>query len=260
MRWWRVVLSLVLALTSPAAWGAACESKIAVTKPRPPIQLAAAPVEGSVGLTFLGHASFLIESPRGVRIVTDYNDYIRAPMTPDVITMNLAHSTHHSARPDPAIKLVLRGWDEGGGVAQYDTAFGDVRIRSIPTNIRDFGATRRAGNSIFVFEIEGVCIVHLGHLHHTLTPQHLSELGKVDVLLAPVDGTYTMGHEEMVETVNDIRPSLLIPMHYFGSYVLEAFLARLGGTWPVRRLQVSFVELSRATLPDPAEVLVLPGQ
>jgi L-ascorbate metabolism protein UlaG (beta-lactamase superfamily) len=259
MRWRRVVLGLAYALLGPTpAWAAACDTTVA--GPKPPIHLAAAPAKGSVNLTFLGHASFLIESPQGVTVVTDYNDYLRPPFTPDVVTMNLAHSTHHSDHPDPGIKLVLRGWDPGGGVEQYDTAYGDVRIRSIPTNIRDLGGTRRAGNSIFIFEVENVCIVHLGHLHHTLTPQHLANLGKVDVLLAPVDGTWTMSHEEMIETVNDIRPSMLIPMHYFGSYVLETFLGKLGPKWPARHNEGSSILLTKASLPEPPEVVVLPGR
>ena len=259
MRWMRVVLGLAFTLAgAAAAWGAACDTKVA--RAEPPLQLTAASAKGSVNLTFLGHASFLIESPQGVSVVTDYNDYLRPPFTPDIATMNLAHSTHYSSHPDPGIKLLLRGWDPEGGVAQYDTAFGDVRIRSIPTNIRELGGTHLAGNSIFVFEIENVCIVHLGHLHHTLTPQHLADLGKVDVLLAPVDGTWTMGQDEMAETVNAIRPAILVPMHYFGPVVLDSFLEKLGPQWPVRRSETNEIVLTKASLPEPPEVVVLPGR
>ena len=59
---------------------------------------------------FLGHATFLIESPQLVRIATDYNDYVRPPVLPDIVTMNHAHDTHYTDHPDPAIKHVLRGW------------------------------------------------------------------------------------------------------------------------------------------------------
>ena len=62
-----------------------------------------------VRLTFVGHATFLIESPQLVRIATDYNDYVRPPILPDIITMNHAHDTHYTDHPDPAIKYVLRG-------------------------------------------------------------------------------------------------------------------------------------------------------
>jgi len=63
-----------------------------------------------VRITFVGHATFLIESPQLVRIATDYNDYVRPPLLPDIITMNHAHDTHYTDFPDPAIKHVLRGW------------------------------------------------------------------------------------------------------------------------------------------------------
>src|SRR5919112_31250 len=146
MRWRRVVLGLAFALLGPTiAWAAACDTTVA--GPKPPIHLAAAAAKGSVNLTFLGHASFLIESPQGVTVVTDYNDYLRAPFAPDIATMNLAHSTHYSENPEKGIRYLLRGWDERGGVAQHELTYKDVRVTSIPTNIRDFGGgTRRAGN------------------------------------------------------------------------------------------------------------------
>jgi L-ascorbate metabolism protein UlaG (beta-lactamase superfamily) len=213
---------------------------------------------GQVDLTFLGHASFLIETPKGVSAVTDYNGYMRPPFTPDIVTMNVAHSTHYTDAPDPAIPFVLRGWDPDGGVAMHDMTLRDMRVRNIPTNIRDFGGTRYAANSMFIFDIEGLCIVHTGHLHHTLTPQHLADLGQVDVLLAAVDGTWTLGHDDLVQVVKDIHPPLLIPMHYFNERVLEHFLAKLDG-YTVRRSRVASIALSRDTLPQSPEALILPG-
>ena len=61
-------------------------------------------------LTYVGHSTFLIESPQLVRIATDYNDYVKPPMIPDIVTMNHAHSTHYTDSPEPDIKHVLRGW------------------------------------------------------------------------------------------------------------------------------------------------------
>src|SRR5882762_10242103 len=78
--WFLVVLCVVL----PAQ--AACIGAVAEGGAK--LRLVAAKPEGAVGITFLGHASFLLESPSGVRIVTDYNDLIRAPMVPDIVTMN----------------------------------------------------------------------------------------------------------------------------------------------------------------------------
>ena len=255
------VLVLALAVLAVATSArAACTGPVAALPLMKASYRPAALAPGVVSLTFLGHASFLIETPEGVAAVTDYNGYNRPPFTPDIVTMNVAHSSHYTDIIEPGIKLVLRGWDPGGGVARHDVTFKDVRVRNIPTNIRDFGErTRMAGNSIFIFDIAGICIVHLGHLHHTLTPTHLADLGKVDVLLVPVDGTWTMSHEDMAQTLRDIRPSLVIPMHYFGRHVLETFVARVRGDWPVKESRVATVTVSRDTLPESPEILILAG-
>ncbi len=213
-----------------------------------------------VRLTFVGHATFLIESPQGVRIATDYNDYIRPPVIPDIATMNHAHPSHYTDHPDPAIKYVLRGWAGGEKPARIDMQYKDVRVRNVPTNIRTFdGGTERHGNSIFIFEIANLCIAHLGHLHHTLTQQQLSEIGKIDVVLVPVDGSYTLDLDGMVEVLHALKAPLMIPMHYFSRDTLDRFLDRVGREWAVEIAPVPTLVVSRTTLPTKPKVLVLPG-
>ena len=76
-----------------------------------PASLQVAALKGDeVRISYVGHATFLIESPQGVKIATDYNDYVKPRVIPDIATMNHAHSTHYTDNPDPAIKHVLRGW------------------------------------------------------------------------------------------------------------------------------------------------------
>lgn len=224
----------------------------------------AALARDEVRLTFVGHATFLIESPGGVRIATDYNDYVRPRVVPDIATMNHAHTTHYTLNPDPAIKHVLHGWsDDFEKPARIDIHFGDVHVRNVPTNIRRWGGdtTERHGNSIFIFEIGSLCVAHLGHLHHTLTPQQLAEIGRVDVVLVPVDGSYTLDLDGMVEVLQGLKAPLMIPMHFFSSYTLNNFLARLGTlNWSVERAELPTVVVSRATLPPSPKVLVLPGR
>lgn len=217
------------------------------------------PPRGSVELTFLGHATFLVRTPGGVTAVTDYNDYVRAPFTPDIATMNLAHDTHYSRSPEPGIRHLLPGWKEGG-VIEHNLVHGDLRVFSVPTNIRDWGsgATRYAGNSIFVFEAEGLCIAHLSHLHHTLTEQHLRQLGPIDVLLVPIDGLYTMPQPRALEIIEQIKPKVVVPMHYFSTTTIDQFLQLTGERWKVRRSETPTVLFARATLPD-REILILPG-
>jgi L-ascorbate metabolism protein UlaG (beta-lactamase superfamily) len=227
---------------------------------RPALVTRAALRHDEVGLTFVGHSTFLIETPEGVRIATDYSDGTRPRVPPDVATMNKAHSTHFSHQPDSAILHVLRGWNPGGGPARHDVTLRDVRIRNVSTNIRTYGGeTEQDGNSIFVFQAAQLCIAHLGHLHHTLTPEHLKRLGRIDVLLVPVDGSYTLGTFDMMDVLRQIQAPLMIPMHYFGSSTLNRFLASARAHFAVEVSGTASISLSRATLPASPKVLVLPG-
>jgi len=216
-----------------------------------------------VRITYAGHSTFLIESPRLVRIATDYNDYVRPPVTPDIVTMNHAHSTHYTDRPDASIKHVLRGWGPNPEQpARHDMVFQDVRVRNVPTNIRDWigGGTERHGNSIFIFETAQMCIAHLGHLHHTLNQQQLNEMGRVDVVMVPVDGSATLDLEGMFEVLTSLKASLMIPMHFFSAYTLNRFVSRAKEQWDVEYNDTPSILLSKTTLPTKPKVLVLPGR
>ena len=172
-----------------------CPRMVAEDAPRvlPASVRLAALRQGEVRITYIGHSTFEIESAAGVRIATDYNDYVRPERVPHIATMNRAHSTHFTTTPDPGIMHVLRGWGRDDEPARHDLAHEDVWVRNVPTNIRSRGgSTMLHGNSIFVFESGGVCIAHLGHLHHTLTPAHLVEMGRIDVVLVPVDGSWRL--------------------------------------------------------------------
>jgi L-ascorbate metabolism protein UlaG (beta-lactamase superfamily) len=214
-----------------------------------------------VRITYIGHATFLIESPELVRIATDYNDYVRPPMVPDIATMNHAHDTHYTDHPDPAIKYVLRGWGPSQEEpAIWDVKYRDVRVRNVPTNIRNWsGGTERYGNSIFIFETANLCIAHLGHLHHTLTQQQLDEIGRPDVVMAPVDGNLTLDLDGMMEVLAALKPQLIIPMHFFNPYTLGRFLDRARQQWPVEQADIPSLVVSKTTLPANPKVLVLPG-
>ena len=128
-------------------------------------------------------------------------------------------------------------------------------MRSVATNIRDWGGggTQRHGNSIFIFEVANLCIAHLGHLHHTLTQQQLNEIGRVDVVLVPVDGGATLDLEGMIEVLTALKAPLMIPMHFFSSYTLDRFLQRISKDWDVERAEVPSVVVSKHTLAGKAE-------
>ena len=258
------LLAFVLAAVLPVLARASCipvaqlPARLFLAADRPDVP------PGSIHLTFLGHATFLIETAGGATAVTDYNGYIRPDFTPDLVTMNNAHSTHYTDTPDPGIKHVLRGWGPSPEQpARHDIQVGDVRVRNVPTNIRNYmsGGTERHGNSIFVFEIANLCIAHLGHLHHTLTQQQLNEIGRLDAVMVPVDGGVTLDLEGMSEVLAALKAPLMIPMHYFSTYTLRRFLDVLGEkSYEIEMSETPSVVVSKANLPVKPKVLVLPGR
>ena len=254
----RVVLA-VLALLGGMMAALAC----GVSAQRGPLLHRASLVaaEGGVTtITFLGHASFLIETPGGISAVTDFSGRHMPPRIPDIVTMNHAHSTHFTDTPDERIAHVLRGWREDGGPAQHDIKVGDVRARNLATNIRGWdGGTRRYGNSVFVFETGGLCIGHLGHLHHLLLPADLDALGRIDILMIAVDGGYTLGHRDAVELIGQIHPRIVLPMHYFSQENLARFLSLMRARFAIDVRNTSSFQVSRATVPAEPTVIALPG-
>ena len=242
-----------------------CPGLIASRRPRvTPAALRLALASDQVRITYAGHSTFLIESPQLVRIGTDYNDYVRTPVLPDIVTMNHAHSTHYTDRPDPAIRHVLRGWGPSPDQpARHDVQYKDVRVRNVPTNIRSWmsGGTERHGNSIFIYEMANICIAHLGHLHHTLNQQQLNEIGRVDVVFVPVDGGATLDLEGMFEVLTALKAPLMIPMHFFSTYTLHRFLDRARTQkWTIETNEIPSTVVSKTTLPAAPKVQVLPGQ
>lgn len=213
-----------------------------------------------VRVTYNGHSTFTIETPKGVTVTTDYNDYVRPTNTPTIATMNVAHDTHHSYAPDPGIKHVLRGWnpDGEGKAAIHDLTEQDLRVRNVPTNIRSGLGSGQYGNSIFVFEVGGLCMAHLGHLHHTLTTQQLAQIGQMDIVFVPVDGSYTLDMAGMLEVVKAMKARIIVPMHWFSGFSLEAFIAASKGAHEVVRNPTSTIVFSRDQIPDKSRMLILP--
>ena len=214
-----------------------------------------------VRVTYVGHSSFLIETPGGASAVTDYNGMHVPASVPDIITMNNSHDSHYTDDPNPEIRFTLRGWSEkiGAGFAAHDVRFKDLRVFNVPTNIGEYGDPTGNGNSIFVFEISGLCIAHLGHLHHVLTKQQLRKLGRIDVLFVPVDGGMTISHPQALAVIDQIAPRLVFPMHFGFFGAPDAFFELAKDSYPIRSEKGSTILISRGMLPKSTEIRFLQG-
>ncbi|MBJ3775516.1 MBL fold metallo-hydrolase [Acuticoccus sp. 2012] len=212
----------------------------------------------TVEISYVGHSTFRITAPDRTVIATDFNGIAGNGPLPDVVTMNHAHSSHYTPFPDPEIRYVLRGWNPEGGRAEHFLEVGEVLIRNVPTDIRSYRGVEESGNSIFIFEIAGLCLGHLGHLHQMLSDAQIAEIGRLDIMFVPIDGTYTMNQAAMMTVVERLRTQVVIPMHWFGDYTLSQFIAGMredGLTIAMHPEQVYRVSLN--TLPRERTLLVL---
>ena len=212
-----------------------------------------------VRISFIGHSTYMIETPQGVTIATDYNGYVGNNEPPTVVTMNKAHSSHFTLKPDPAIENVLPGWNPNGGPIDHDVVVSDTYIRNVTTDIRSgFGSREADANSIFIFEVAGLCIGHLGHLHHKLEDRHIAQIGRLDIVMVPIDGGLTIGHERMSDVVKRLRASVILPMPRRGSPI-NAFLDLFGEDFDRQFLPTDTLILSLRNLPKQPTIIVPHG-
>ncbi len=217
--------------------------------------------EFTVRISYIDHSMYLIQSHGGLDVVTDYNGFIGAvELVPDVVTMNNAHSTHWTAFPHPDIPHVLEGWRQGGEPAEHYLDLGEMLIRNATTDVRDRfggGVAVADNNSIFIFEVAGLCIGHLGHLHHEPSDETYAAIGRLDVVMAAVDGGLTVDTDTMVRIVNRFKSSIVLPMHWWSGGSLDRFLAGISEDFLIERPGTSHMELSLRDLPSRPTVIVL---
>jgi L-ascorbate metabolism protein UlaG (beta-lactamase superfamily) len=262
---WMLGLPASLAAAQDAPRGSECLAMAQAPPRATPVslRLTAAKAE-EVTITYAGHSTYYIDTPGGVRIATDYNGAYRTGRLPDVVTMNRAHSTHYTLFPDPGIPLVLHGWGEDGQPAKIAQRVGDVLIRNVTTDIRryfDDGPNTemiKDGNSIFIFEVAGLCIGHLGHLHHKLDESRFAAIGRLDIVMVPIDGTYTMSLDGVSEITKRLRASVVLPMHRFMT-PLDEFMRRIGQDFAIDVRNERSLGISRESLPGTPTVIILDG-
>ncbi|MEO1472226.1 MAG: MBL fold metallo-hydrolase, partial [Pseudomonadota bacterium] len=218
-----------------------------------------APDPSAVLIEYVTHSTYRITTPGDVVVATDYFGTHGRGRLPDIVTMNHAHETHFTSFPDPDIAHVLRGWNPfGDGPAAHLLELRDIVVRNVPTDIRSGISGRETdGNSIFVFEVGELCIGHLGHLHHLLSENHYAQLGRIDVVMAPVDGTFTLNVEDMISILKRLRSRVVLPMHAFGSYSMRLFLDGMSDAFRIAHSDQRVLRISATTLPEDPTVIVL---
>jgi L-ascorbate metabolism protein UlaG (beta-lactamase superfamily) len=209
-------------------------------------------------IKYLGHAAFIITSEGGVRIVND--PYTTSPdltygeikTTADIVTVSHDHLDHCNVAAVQGNPQVMRR-------AKVSTAKG-IKFKGIISYHDDEGGRMRGNNIIFCFEVDGIKLCHLGDLGHLLEDKQLREIGSVDILLIPVGGYYTIDAKTATEVCDQLKPAVIIPMHYRTDKGLPAIAGVdefLRGKAKVKWLDTSQLEFKAGELPEAGQIIVL---
>jgi len=205
---------------------------------------------------WLGHASFLITSDSGVRIITDPyepNDkllYGAIDESADIATVSHDHFDHGNVAAVKGAPQTVKG----------DAEIKGIKFKGIATSHDASGGKERGSNTIFCFEVDGVKVCHLGDLGHELTAEQAAQAGAVDVLLLPVGGFYTIDATVASKVTEQLKPKVVIPMHFKNSKCdfpiagVEEFLRDKNDT---SQPDTSEVEFRAGEMPPTTQIIVL---
>ena len=190
--------------------------------------------DNKVVIRWYGQSFFEIISTQGTRIVTDphaIEEYGRQPVKADLVLMTHFHVDHTrtdlitNIKQAKQINALKKG--EGNRVEWnvLDEKFKDVRIQTVGTFHDDMAGTVRGKNGVFILDVDGLRIVHLGDLGHVLKGEQIRKILKnddkprerhpVDVLMIPVGGVYTINGIDAQKVVEQLKPTrYIVPMHY----------------------------------------------
>lgn len=159
-------------------------------------------------IRYLGHSTFEIKSAK--TIVTDPHDPEHGALPPDlaaeIVTVSHSHHDHNYLEGVGGSPQVI------DKVGEHD--LGDIKIEGIATFHDEVAGAKRGNNIVFTYELENLRLAHLGDLGHRLSKEQIAQIGHVDVLMIPVGGTYTIDPAEAKEVTNQLKPRLVVPMHY----------------------------------------------
>jgi L-ascorbate metabolism protein UlaG (beta-lactamase superfamily) len=218
-----------------------------------------------VKIKWLGHSCFVLTSDAGLKIITDpYTregglNYGEIKESADIVLVSHEHHDHNNSAAVKGKPAVLKG----PGTKEIR----GIKFLGIASFHDEASGSKRGANTIFVFEMDGLRICHLGDLGHDLGNKEISDIGKPDILFIPIGGLYTFDAAVADTVVSKISPRVIIPMHFrtggidtakFG--VISGPDKFLNGKKDVRQLDVSETELKAGKLPAASQIIVLkPG-
>ena len=212
-------------------------------------------------IKWYGHAAFLITTNNGVRIIIDpyesgaFGGGISYGQIEDEADLVLTSHEHEDHNYTKSIKGPFVHIKKAGSYTEKG-----VTVRALPVFHDKTKGKERGENLIFVVSEGGITLAHLGDLGHTLDDNILKSLGKVEILLMPVGGFFTIDAHEATKIMNDIGPLLTVPMHYSTDKTnmpIEGVQAFIEGKTGVREINATELTVTKETLPKINEIIVM---
>lgn len=202
-------------------------------------------------ITYLGHSCFKLKGKTASVVTDPFLEKCEA----DIVTVSHPHADHNQINKVSGAPFVI----DGGG--EYEVK--GVSVIGVASWHDNQAGAQRGPNTIYVIEIDGLRVCHLGDLGHKLSDAQLEEIGSVDIALVPVGGEYTLDAKQAGEVVLQLDPWIIIPMHYqqpgldptrFGKLTgVDIFIKEMGKeVTPIPKLVIS-----RDKLPQELQVVVL---
>ena len=252
-----LILSVVCVLGFFGQTQAACRNPNLVDSNNP--QLIWVGASKFVEIEWFGHSFFQITSSSGTKVITDPFYPMGYPMPevwPHVVTVGREYRNHNNVGLAKGNPIVLRGLvEETLGWNDINMTVRDILIYNVPIFHRGYGGYRESlQGAAFVFEVDGLCILHSGDVSEPFNEDQRQFIGNIDILLVPIGGRFTSGPTEAQDIIEQLNPKIIVPMHYFSNtFVLEKFL---DGPYPARFLDMNRFSVSRDTLPQSPEIIV----
>lgn len=210
-------------------------------------------------ISYLGHSSFKIRGKTATLVTDPYSPEMTDLKFPkvgsDIVTISHQHEDHNKKEQVLGLPFII------SGPGEYEVK--GVFIFGISSFHDSSEGSERGPNTIYLIEIEGLRICHLGDLGHKLSDLKLQELNGVDILFIPVGGIFTIGPRQASEVIAQLEPKIVIPMHYnfpglnmavFGKMSsLEDFLREMGE----KGQYLPKLQITRDRLPEEMQIIIL---
>ncbi|MFX0134362.1 MAG: MBL fold metallo-hydrolase [Candidatus Hodarchaeota archaeon] len=218
-----------------------------------------------VKIRWCGHNCFEITG-KDVVIATDpFNGKMVGLVTPDICADIIMSSHNHGDHWHK--KTAENMCNEGAEIIKWENKTFEnikgVKIKGVATAHDDNEGKSRGQNTVYVFTVDGLTLCHCGDLGHTLKDEQIKEIGKIDILLIPVGGIFTIDPKAATKVVEQLNPKLVIPMHYYHEGMASMFSALstiddfIKDKKNIKKIDVSEAEVTKETLPTELEYWVL---